>query len=106
MTVDGYAVRGTLAAMDVVRYRVVVSGRVQGVYYRDSCRQMAQRLKVTGWVRNRDDGCVEAAMEGPHDAVDRLVDWCRTGPRHAIVTGVDVSEEDPVGETSFRVVGW
>ncbi len=91
--------------MTAVRRRVVVSGRVQGVYYRDSCQQMARRLKVTGWVRNRDDGAVEAAFEGDADAVDRMIDWCRIGPRRALVTGVRVSDEEPTGERSFRVEG-
>ncbi len=92
--------------MSVVRRRVVVSGRVQGVYFRDSCQQMARRLGVSGSVRNRDDGRVEAVMEGPEEAVDQLVAWCRVGPRRALVTGVTVTEEDPVGETTFRVEGW
>lgn len=92
--------------MDTVRRRVVVSGRVQGVFYRDSCQQMARRLGVSGSVRNRDDGRVEAVLEGPADAVDQLVAWCRIGPRRAIVTGVGVTEEDPLGETAFRVEGW
>ena len=92
--------------MDDVRRRVVISGRVQGVFYRDSCQQMARRLGVRGSVRNRDDGRVEAVMEGPTDAVDQLVAWCRVGPRRAIVTGVSITEEDPVGEGSFRVEGW
>ncbi len=89
-----------------VRRHVIVSGRVQGVYFRDSCRQMAARLGVGGWVRNRADGAVEAAFEGPADAVDRMIDWCRVGPRRAVVTGVTVAEEDPVGERSFHVEGW
>jgi acylphosphatase len=88
-----------------IRRRVVVSGRVQGVYYRDSCQQMAGRLKVRGSVRNRDDGAVEAVFEGDADAVDMMIEWCRAGPRHALVTGVRVTEEEPTGERSFRVEG-
>jgi len=91
--------------MNAVRRRVVVSGRVQGVYYRDSCQQMAGRLKVAGWVRNRDDGSVEAVLEGSPDAVDQLIAWCRVGPSRAVVTGVHVTEEEPRGERRFRVEG-
>ena len=90
---------------EVVRRRVVVSWQVQGVFYRDSCQQMAGRLKITGWVRNRDDGAVEAVFEGSADAVEQLIAWCRIGPRRSVVTGVRVTEEKPAGETSFRVEG-
>ena len=83
----------------------MVSGRVQGVFYRDSCQQMAGRLEVRGWVRNRDDGAVEAVFEGDADAVDRMIDWCRVGPSRALVTGVRVTAEEPTGERSFRVEG-
>ncbi len=96
----------TVGMEEIVRRRVVVSGRVQGVFYRDSCQQMAGRLKVGGWVRNRADGSVEAAFEGSPEAVDQLIAWCRTGPRRAVVTAVGVTEEDPVGERTFRVEGW
>jgi acylphosphatase len=61
----------------VVRYRVLVSGRVQGVFFRDSCRKMAEEYGVSGWVRNRPDGRVEAVFEGPEDAVGRLLEWAR-----------------------------
>ena len=81
----------------------MVSGRVQGVYYRDTCRQMAHRLDVRGWIRNRADGRVELAVEGETEAVDALIDWCRTGPSGAVVTELEVSDEDPVGDPSFRI---
>jgi acylphosphatase len=87
----------------VVRRRVVVEGRVQGVWFRESCRRVAQSAGVGGYVRNRGDGCVEAAFEGSPEAVDRLVAWCRVGPSRAVVTAVRVEEEDPVGEALFRV---
>ncbi len=86
-----------------VRVRLHITGRVQGVYYRDSCRAMAQRLGVAGWVRNGDDGSVEAVAEGDRDAVGALVAWCREGPPRAVVTQVDVRDEQPEGFTSFRV---
>lgn len=86
-----------------VRVRMRIAGRVQGVYYRDSCRQIAQRLGVAGWVRNCADGTVEAAAEGPRDAVDALATWCHEGPPRAEVTSVDITDEKPEGLTSFRV---
>lgn len=94
---------------DVVRRRVVVSGHVQGVFFRDSCRQVATRLGLRGWVRNNADGTVEAVFEGGSDGVDELVDWCREGPPRASVTNVnvtdDVSNEVVAGDAPFRVVG-
>lgn len=86
-----------------IRRRVVVDGRVQGVWFRDSCRREAEAVGVTGWVRNRDDGRVEAAFEGDELAVERLVAWCRHGPPRAVVTSVSVLEEAPRGERSFGV---
>ena len=87
----------------VVRRRVVVDGRVQGVFFRDTCRRVAVDAGVGGWVRNRPDGRVEACFEGEEDAVARLVSWCRVGPRHARITSVEVIDEEPVGEGKFRV---
>jgi acylphosphatase len=86
-----------------VRCRAIVSGRVQGVFYRDSCQQMARRLGVRGSVRNRHDGAVEVVAEGARDAVDALLAWCREGPPRAQVTGLAITDEPPIGETSFRV---
>jgi acylphosphatase len=86
-----------------VRRRVVVHGRVQGVFFRDSCERMASSAGVSGWVRNRNDGAVEAVFEGEADAVERMVGWARQGPRRADVDRVEVSEEEPVGESGFRV---
>jgi acylphosphatase len=82
---------------------VVVSGRVQGVFYRDTCRRAAVDAGVGGWVRNRPDGTVEAVFEGPADAVDRLVAWCRRGPRDAVVDEVTVTDEPAQGEPGFRI---
>ena len=87
----------------MVRYRVVVSGLVQGVWYRQTCRSEAAAAGVTGWVRNNADGTVEAALEGEVHAVDRVVAWMRVGPPRAAVTRVEVRQEDPVGETAFSV---
>ena len=85
------------------RYRVVVHGLVQGVWFRDSCRRVAVDEGVAGWVRNRSDGTVEAVFEGPLDAVARCVSWCRMGPPRAEVDGIDVSEEPAEGIVGFSV---
>jgi acylphosphatase len=87
----------------IVRRRVVVTGRVQGVWFRESCRHEAASLGVAGWVRNRADGAVEAAFEGESGAVLAMVTWCRVGPPRAEVDGVDVIEEGPTGDAGFRV---
>jgi acylphosphatase len=86
-----------------VRVHVLVSGRVQGVWFRESCREQAQIAGVDGWVRNRADGQVEVVLEGPRSGVDRVVQWCRDGPRRARVDGVEVREEASVGEHGFWV---
>ena len=86
------------------RVRVVVSGRVQGVWFRDSCRREAQARDVHGWVRNRMDGTVEAVFEGDPDAVSTLVDWTHAGTAGAKVSRVEVTEEEPEGLNGFRVV--
>ncbi|HZJ27047.1 MAG TPA: acylphosphatase [Acidimicrobiia bacterium] len=85
------------------RVRVVVSGRVQGVWFRDTCRDEARVAAVSGWVRNNHDGTVEAVFEGPPAAVDSLVEWCRSGPPRAQVEGVALRYESPIGEVGFRV---
>jgi acylphosphatase len=86
-----------------VRRRVLVAGLVQGVWFRESCREQAAAAGLGGWVRNRGDGRVEAVLEGPPAAVDRVVAWCARGPRRARVDGVEVTTEAPVGEHGFRV---
>jgi acylphosphatase len=86
----------------VVRRRVVVSGRVQGVWFRDSCAREASSLRLGGSVRNLPDGRVEAVFEGETESVDRMVAWCHHGPSRAVVTGVEVVSETPKGEVSFR----
>ena len=88
----------------VIRRRVVVHGQVQGVFFRDSCRREARSRQVAGWVRNNDDGTVEAVFEGDPDAVTTLVDWAHDGPAGARVSRVEVAEEEPEGVTGFRVV--
>jgi acylphosphatase len=86
-----------------VRRRVVVTGQVQGVFYRDSCRREARSRTVAGWVSNRPDGSVEAVFEGAPDAVDAMVAWAGVGPPHASVTGTSVTDEKPEGLSGFTV---
>ncbi len=81
----------------------MVRGRVQGVWFRESCRRVAEEHGVAGWVRNRADGTVEAVFEGEPHAVSVLTSWCRMGPLRAEVTGIDVAEEAPEGLVGFRV---
>ena len=86
-----------------VRYRVLISGRVQGVFFRDSCRRLAEQHDVAGWVRNLPDGRVEAVFEGPPDDVRHLVDWSRQGPRLATVDDIAIHPEPPEGLTTFHI---
>ena len=86
-----------------VRRRAIVHGRVQGVFFRDSTRERARAHGVAGWVRNRPDGAVEAVLEGPPEAVDRVLRFLETGPPHARVDHVDVTEEQPEGLSGFSV---
>lgn len=89
------------------RAHVVVTGRVQGVFFRAEARDRASSLGLAGWVRNNADGSVEAVFEGERDRVESMVDWCRRGPPHAHVEDVQVAWEDPRGETGFTVgSGW
>jgi acylphosphatase len=83
--------------------RVVAHGRVQGVFFRDSVRRRAESFGVSGWVRNRDDGTVEAVFEGEPGTVSSLVDYCRDGPGRAAVTRLDVSDEAPDSTDGFQV---
>ena len=85
------------------RVRVRVSGRVQGVFFRVRCEQMARQRDLTGFVTNLPDGRVEAVFEGADGAVDAAVAWCREGPRGARVEAAEVSEEPPAGEREFRI---
>jgi acylphosphatase len=87
----------------VVRKRVLVSGEVQGVFFRDQCRRLAGQQGVAGWVRNLPDGRVEAIFEGDPDSVERLVHWARQGPSRARVTAVDVRDEPVEGLASFQI---
>lgn len=88
---------------DRVRARVFVSGTVQGVYYRATTRDTAREKDLGGWVRNLDDGRVEAVFEGTEDAVESMIEWCHTGSPAADVADVDVEYETPEGLEGFDV---
>lgn len=86
-----------------VRYAVTVRGRVQGVWFRQSCRHLAEQLGLCGWVANRADGTVAAEFEGAEEDVARAVSWCRRGPPAAEVEGIDVRQVLPSGGRGFAV---
>jgi acylphosphatase len=87
------------------RGHVIVRGRVQGVFFRAEARDRATSLGLGGWVRNNPDGTLEAVFEGEDERVDSIVEWCRRGPALAQVEDVEVSWEQPRGESSFAVSG-
>lgn len=86
--------------MNRVRVQLKIQGRVQGVFYRQSTKETALRLGLTGWVRNCPDGSVEAAFEGEAEAVDAAIEWCRQGPPSARVTEVSINRLCCEGETN------
>lgn len=88
---------------DRTHAHVFVSGTVQGVYYRASTRDAARDAGVDGWVKNLDDGRVEAVFEGEEDAVESMVEWCHTGSDAASVEAVEVEYGDPDGESGFEI---
>jgi len=88
----------------LIRRRVLVQGQVQGVFFRDSVRAQAHSRAAAGWIANRHDGAVEAVFEGPPEAVDALVHFCREGPPRAHVHEVQVKEERPEGLDGFDVL--
>ena len=85
------------------RVRVLVSGRVQGVFFRQRTIRLARSLDCAGWVMNRQDGRLEAVFEGSEAAVEQLVAWCHEGPERAVVDGVEVVDEEPEGLQGFEV---
>jgi acylphosphatase len=86
-----------------ISLHLVIHGRVQGVFFRDTMRREAQALSITGWVRNRSDGTVEAVVRGAPSAVNAIVQWAHHGPQHAQVERVDI-EPDGGRFTSFDIV--
>jgi acylphosphatase len=87
----------------MIRRRVTIHGRVQGVFFRDTTRRQAASRGVAGWARNCPDGTVEAVFEGEPDAVEAMVAFCREGPRGARVDRVEVSDEPPEGLSGFEI---
>lgn len=90
-------------APETIRRRLVVHGKVQGVFYRDSTRHAARNEGVSGWAANRSDGSVEVVLEGTADAVASVVGYCRQGPSSADVHSVDEHDETPEGLTGFQI---
>jgi acylphosphatase len=86
-----------------LHYAIRISGRVQGVFYRASARAEAERLGLSGFVRNEPDGSVYAEAEGEREALDRFVDWCRRGPPQARVERVEVEKGTVKGFKGFVV---
>jgi acylphosphatase len=91
---------GSAVAMVIVRAHVTISGRVQGVYFRGTVKEMAQSMGLNGWVRNLTDGRVEAVFEGEADDVRRMVSWCEKGPPAARVDDVTTDWGSPTRELS------
>ena len=87
----------------ITRAHAIITGRVQGVFYRACCRDEASARGLAGWVRNDDDGRVEAVFEGPEADVRAMLDWCRRGPPRAAVRDVAVDWETPRGESGFKI---
>ncbi len=77
---------------------VVISGRVQGVWFRANTKQKADALRLTGWVRNTNNGCVEAVFEGEERMINEMIGWCYKGPSLAKVVKVDIKKQDPTNE--------
>lgn len=92
--------------MAVIRVHIHVSGRVQGVFYRSNTRRRALELGLTGWVRNLPDGRVEAIVEGEEEQVEKLIQWCRRGPRSTAVAGLEARREPPTGEYTTFGIRW
>jgi acylphosphatase len=87
----------------MIRRRVIIHGRVQGVFFRDTMRRRAADRDVSGWARNNFDGTVEAVFEGDPDPVESMLRFAREGPRGAEVERVEISEEEPEGLSGFSV---
>ncbi len=89
--------------MPTTRAHIFVSGHVQGVYYRATTRDTAQEVGVDGWVKNLQDGRVEAVFEGDEAEVERMIEWCHEGSARADVDEIEVSYEEPRGLDGFEI---
>lgn len=85
----------------MVRFRIFISGKVQGVFYRANTKLEAQKRGITGWVRNLPDGRVEAVFEGPSENVGDMVEWCRKGSSAAVVESVKIAEKKDISGAEF-----
>ncbi len=92
--------------MALIRARVIIEGRVQGVYFRQNILERARELKLTGWVKNRYDGAVEVLAEGEEMVVKELVEYCHRGPRAAVVNKIRVDWEEYKGEFDRFGIAW
>jgi acylphosphatase len=86
------------------RAHLLISGRVQGVWFRADTREMAERLGIKGWVRNLSDGRLEAIFEGNDNAIKKMIEWCRRGPPLARVRKVEIEWEEPEGFDRFKIL--
>ena len=102
-TLISSAVVATLVTMGKIHLDLLISGKVQGVWYRKSAAEQAVRLKLAGFAMNMADGTVRIEAEGPRETLDRFVEWCRTGPPRAVVDNIDVTEGAFVGHAGFHV---
>jgi acylphosphatase len=89
--------------MSMKHCRITVSGKVQGVYFRDTAKRRAIRLGISGYARNEPDGTVYIEAEGNDQAMAQFIEWCHEGSRQAVVEAVAVTEAEPVGHTGFRI---
>ncbi|HVG17227.1 MAG TPA: acylphosphatase [Chitinophagaceae bacterium] len=84
-------------------FHLIASGKVQGVFYRDSAKATAQALDLNGWVKNCKNGDVEILVSGPEREVSQFIEWCKAGPANASVTGLTINEVDPVPLSRFEI---
>lgn len=82
---------------------LIISGKVQGVFYRASAKKKAEELNINGWIKNTREGNVEAMISGEGEAINRFVEWCKSGPERAVVEGVRITNKEPSVFASFRV---
>lgn len=91
--------------MEKVRVHVFISGLVQGVFFRWNTKRNADKLQLSGWVRNLPDGRVEAIFEGKKESIEKMIEWCKKGPSGAIVEKVEIIYEDYKGEfKGFKII--
>ena len=87
----------------MTRYKIIVKGKVQGVFYRSSTQAKAKELNLSGWVKNEEDGSVVIEAEGEEQKLEKLIEWCKQGPGAAVVNDVEYQEMEPKGVNGFEV---